>query len=126
MAQKNNRICIVCRKEYSYCGNCSEDRLKEPWHAIYHNANCKDIFNVASDYLAGAITKEEARKKFDDCDLSYKENLHYKILEAVNTVYGITEPNTEEKTTEVADEGTLATVKETESKKSYKKKVVFE
>ena len=126
MAQKNNRICIVCRKEYSYCGNCSEDRLKEPWHAIYHNANCKDIFNVASDYLAGLITKEEAREKFDDCDLSYKENLHHKILEAINTVYDVAEPISDGELSETVEDGTIAEVKETESKKPPKKKVVFE
>ena len=88
MAKKNNRKCICCSTEYRYCNSCSEDRTKPVWYTIYHNENCKDIFNTASDYLAGAITKEEARQKFDACDLSYKNKLHNKIVEAINAVYG--------------------------------------
>ena len=88
MAKNNNRKCICCSTEYRYCNSCSEDRTKPAWYAIYHNENCKDIFNTASDYLAGAITKEEAKQKFDACDLSYKYKLHNKITEAINAVYG--------------------------------------
>ena len=88
MAKKNNRKCICCSTEYRYCNSCSEDRTKPVWYTIYHNENCKNIFNTASDYLAGAITKEEARQKFDACDLSYKNKLHNKIVEAINAVYG--------------------------------------
>ena len=126
MAKKNNRICIVCSEEYSYCGNCSEDRLKEPWHAIYHNTNCKDIFNTASDYLSGALTKEEAKEKFDNCDLSYKEKLHHKIIEAINDVYTVIEPVVKEETVKSVVKEHVAKVEETESKKFNKKKVVFE
>ena len=89
MARNNNRKCICCSTEYRYCNTCSEDKTKPAWYAIYHNENCKDIFNTASDYLAGAITKEEARQKFDACDLSYKNKLHNKIVEAINDVYGV-------------------------------------
>ena len=88
MAKKNNRKCICCSTEYRYCNSCSEDRTKPVWYTIYHNENCKNIFDAASDYLAGAITKEEARQKFDACDLSYKNKLHNKIVEAINAVYG--------------------------------------
>ena len=88
MAKNNNRKCICCSTEYRYCNSCSEDRTKPAWYAIYHNENCKDIFNTASDYLAGAITKEEAKQKFDACDLSQKNKLHSKIVEAINAVYG--------------------------------------
>ena len=88
MAKKNNRKCICCSTEYRYCNSCSEDRTKPAWYAIYHNENCKNVFNTASDYLAGLITKEEAKQKFDACDLSYKNKLHNKITEAINVVYG--------------------------------------
>ena len=89
MAKKNNRKCICCSTEYHYCNSCGEDRTKPAWYAIYHDENCKNIFNVASDFLAGAITKEEARQKFDACDLSHKNKLHSKIVEAIDAVYGV-------------------------------------
>ena len=123
---KNNRKCICCSTEYRYCGNCSEDRLKEPWHAIYHDENCKNIFNAASDYLAGAITKEEAKENFDKCDLSYKDKLHHKIVEAINAVYGVIEPIVKEESEKSVIEEPVAEVEEKETKKFNKKKVVFE
>lgn len=89
MARNNNRKCICCSTEYRYCNTCNEDKMKPMWYTIYHNENCKNIFNAASDYLAGAITKEEAKQKFDACDLSYKNKLHNKIVEAINDVYGV-------------------------------------
>ena len=125
MAKKNNRKCICCSEEYTYCGNCSEDRMKAPWHAIYHNTNCKDIFNAASDYLAGALTKEEAKEQFDKCDLSYKAKLHHKIIEAIDDVYGVVTPIVEEKFDKsVVVEAIIE--EEKEIKKVNKKKVVFE
>ena len=91
MAKKNNRKCVCCSTEYRYCNTCNEDKTKPAWYAIYHNKNCKDIFNTASDYLAGVITKEEAKQKFDACDLSYKHKLHNKIVEAINEVCKVEE-----------------------------------
>jgi hypothetical protein len=88
MAKKNNRTCIVCGENYTFCPTCADTNNLKMWKNIYHNENCKDIFNTSSDYLSGAITKEEARKKFDSCDLSYLNKLHYKIIEAINDVYG--------------------------------------
>lgn len=87
--KKNNKICICCKSTYTFCPSCAESKNLEMWRNIYHNENCKNIFNTASDYLAGAITKEEAKQKFDACDLSYKNKLHNKIVEAINDVYGV-------------------------------------
>ena len=87
MAKKNNRTCIVCGKKYSYCNTCSEDRNKEPWHSIYCSDNCKNIFYTASDYYTEAFTQEELKARFDACDLSYKNNFHKSIVEAINAVY---------------------------------------
>ena len=114
MARKNNRKCICCSVEYRYCNTCNEDKMKPAWHTIYHNENCKDIFNTASDYLAGAITKEEARQKFDACDLSYKHKLHNKIVEAINDVYGVKVEVKNEPVVEIKEE----VVEKTESKHS--------
>ena len=115
MAKKNNRKCICCSTEYRYCNSCSEDRTKPVWYTIYHNENCKNIFDTASDYLAGAITKEEAGQKFDACDLSYKHKLHNKILEAINAVYDVKVEIKNEPVIETKEEA----VEKTENKPSF-------
>lgn len=83
---KKNRVCIVCGKEYEYCGNCSAHRNLETWHTIYHDSNCREVFNITSEYMTKMITKEEARKKYGKCDLSNKENFQKVILSAINEV----------------------------------------
>lgn len=86
MARKVNRTCITCGKEYSYCNTCSEDRNKEAWHSIYCSEDCKKVFGAVADYLAGDLTKEEAKEKLVGCDLRNKK---YKVkisetLEEIN------------------------------------------
>lgn len=126
VAKKNNRKCICCSEEYRYCNSCAEDRMKPVWYTLYHNENCKNVFNTASDYLANAITKEEAKEKFDKCDLSYKDKMHHKIVEAINDVYGIVNPVFEEVVEAPIIEEKVVEVEEKELKKFNKKKVVFE
>lgn len=84
---RNNRKCICCSAEYRYCNSCSEDKLKESWYTIYHNENCRNIYNIISSYLSGRITKEEAKEKLDKCDLSYKDKLKDKMVEIINKIY---------------------------------------
>lgn len=83
---KKNRICIACGKHYTYCISCSDQRDLEAWHAIYCSSNCRDIYNIASDYIFGSATKEDAKERFCNCDMSYKDALHHKIIEVVDEV----------------------------------------
>lgn len=127
---KNNRKCILCGTEYKYCGNCAEDSRLEPWHTIYHDNNCRTIFNTATDYRAGLLTKEEAINIFDTCDLSNKENFKSSILQLLNELYPVVTENEKieimtvamdenEKTEEVVKN---ATVTKTYSQNNYKHK----
>lgn len=86
MRKRDNKKCIVCGKTYTFCNSCDEDRLKPAWMGIYHDENCKKLFDTASDYFAKIISKEEAREQFGKCDLSYKKDLHHKIAEAIDEV----------------------------------------
>ena len=57
MIRKHKKTCILCGKEYSYCSNCSEYANLPVWHNIYHDENCKNIFNIATNFHAGKINK---------------------------------------------------------------------
>lgn len=87
MANKNNRKCICCSTEYRYCNTCSEDALKPAWYSIYCSENCKKLFQAVSGYLANAVSIEETRARFDNCDLSYKEKLKDKFIEVIDEIY---------------------------------------
>ena len=111
MAQKNNKTCIVCSKKYSYCPTCNEDRNKMPWHNIYCSENCKIIFEVASDYLAEALDRKEAKDKLAKCDLSKKNNFHAKIAEAVDKIFSTNKAEIKTEKTDNANNTTLPKMK---------------
>lgn len=119
---KNNRKCILCGKEYKYCGNCAEDSRLEPWHTIYDNNNCRVIFNTATDYCAGILSKEEAISIFDSCDLSNKESFNASVLKVLNELYPVATENEKIEIMTVAmeeNEKTEAVVKTATVTKSY-------
>lgn len=41
---KNEHICIMCGKHYSFCQKKNRDL--PAWRTMFHNSNCHDIFNA--------------------------------------------------------------------------------
>lgn len=87
MADKKNRTCIVCSEKYRYCPSCAEFAHLEPWHSIFHDDNCREIFNAVSAYLGKEKTKEETKIRLDKCNLSNKASFKKSILDAIEEVY---------------------------------------
>lgn len=70
------RECICCGKIYQYCGHCIKDKHKPTYMALYCSDNCHSIFTAANDFNFELITKEEAQKKLNACDLSSLDNFN--------------------------------------------------
>lgn len=71
MAKKNRR-CSTCGEKYSYCPNC--DKNSPSWMVAFHAENCKNIFQICTQYNVGALAKKEAQDALSACDLSNKAN----------------------------------------------------
>lgn len=78
------KTCIVCGKKYEYCNSCSSYRHVEAWHNIYHDENCRRIFNTAANYHAGMISADEAKDEFKKCDLSNKKTIKPSIAQLID------------------------------------------
>lgn len=85
--KKRTRKCIVCGVEYTYCNNCREYASQPSWKNIYHDENCRNIMNIATEYMAGNLTKADAKSKLDDCDLTNKKNFKESILKTIAEIY---------------------------------------
>lgn len=73
MATKN-RKCLACGTKYSYCPDCNgADRLKESWHSEFCNSTCKDIWQTATKFNLGKLTKAEAKTIISALDLKPTE-----------------------------------------------------
>ena len=89
MAKLKARKCIVCGEEYEYCNNCRRYSSLPAWMAIYHDENCKNIMNITTEYMAGNLTKEEAKSQLDGCDLTNKAKFKESVAKAVNEILGV-------------------------------------
>ena len=94
---KGNKKCICCGKEYTFCLHCAEYDHFPRWMNIYHNENCKNLFNITTEYKAGNITAKEAKDGYSKCDLSYKNKLNKYIVDVINEVNRLTKKNTSKK-----------------------------
>lgn len=86
MAKVKARKCIVCGKEYEYCNRCSSHTNMPTWMALYHDDNCRSIMNISTEYMAGNITKADAKSQLDNCDLTNKKNFKESVVRAVNEI----------------------------------------
>lgn len=90
MSKKNNRTCICCGKEYYFCNTCA-DQIKEPrWKTIYCSDNCRKIFMTITDYNYKEITKEQAIKNLNACNLNGKYKTS--IANAIKILVGSNKP----------------------------------
>ena len=87
MAKTKARKCIVCGREYEYCNRCSSHATMPTWMALYHDDNCRNIMNIATEYMAGNLTKAEAKSELDGCDLTNKKNFKESVLKAINEIH---------------------------------------
>lgn len=84
MANKNNCKCLLCKTEYYFCPTCN--KTQPSWKRIYDSENCMIIFNTVGSYLAGSLTKEEAKARLQNCDFSDMKNYNEKISKAIKEI----------------------------------------
>lgn len=112
--KNDNKVCICCRTSYKYCNTCAEYANLPQWMNIYDKIECKVMFDVATDYIANKITKDEAKEKlsnYDIANISVKESVK-KVLDEIlcedveKYVEKIAEPKAEQKEETVTDKVT--------------------
>ena len=79
--EKGDRKCIICCKEYKFCGHCSDqDRKHETWRYNYCSEQCRNIFHILS---------LNAKKMLSQNDLSnlesFREDFKKQIQDIMKT-----------------------------------------
>ena len=67
----NNRICLICRTQYSYCPDCSADSGKPLWMTVFCCDNCYNIYRILNDYGYGLLSASEAYAQLSKLDMSH-------------------------------------------------------
>lgn len=100
MAEKNNKVCIICKKEYHYCPNCKTDNDKPSWYAIFDGQNCYDIYEICTSYRDGVIDKKVAKERISKCDISGLDNFAESTKAQIKEITDAKEVKIEEKKVE--------------------------
>ena len=84
--RENNRKCVICGTKYTYCSGCGEDNDKPAWMSTFHSQNCLDIYHITSNYIGGAITKEEAAEQLKQCDINITDQYNPVFKERIENI----------------------------------------
>ena len=115
MKKKNNRTCVICGKNYSYCPNCGEDAEKPTWYFIFCSENCKDIYDVCVQYRDKELALLDAQKEIKKLDISNIDNFAKSTKAQIQEILEYKEENRE-------TVKKISSVNTTEDSKSEKKK----
>lgn len=89
---KLNRTCTVCGEKYSYCPTCDEDYLKPSWYGLFHEENCKDIFETLCKHYQGYLTSSEAKEVLSKLNLSAIKSYPEQMQNQINEIMSYVEP----------------------------------
>ena len=82
---RSTRKCIVCGKEYEFCGGCKR-KNKPSWMNLYHEENCKDIWHAITTFYDkdGAVA---AAERLSNLDLSDMDNFREDVKDKIEKIF---------------------------------------
>ena len=84
---RRTRECYLCNCKYEYCPTCSQDRMKPAYMAEFHSENCKNIFQICTDFNLGTMVKSDAKAALEQCDLSNKSNFKSFVQNDIENIF---------------------------------------
>lgn len=84
---RGDRKCIICGKKYKYCIPCGNGSPNETWRYIYCSEDCRQLFNIASDWTANKLSAIEAKIKLDGINIPPLNNLQSSLRKNLDEIY---------------------------------------
>lgn len=85
-AEKNNSTCAICGKGYYMCRSCKDQLRLSPWKIHTDTSEHFKIFQIVRGYSIGLYTKNEAKAKFENIDLSNLETFLPEVKSVIKTI----------------------------------------
>lgn len=127
MAEKNNATCVICGKGYHMCLSCRDSISLAPWKAHTDTSEHYKVYQIIRGYNTKKYTKEEAKAKLKNVDLSdmntFREHIRVKIEDILKEEKVFVETNIEtEAEVQIEVEPKIEEIIEVEKPKSTRKK----
>lgn len=86
MAENNNATCSICGRDYHMCLSCKDSIQLAPWKAYTDTAEHYKIYQIVRGFSTGVYSKDEAKAKFANVDLSDLDNLRPHITKIIKDI----------------------------------------
>ena len=86
MAQEINHYCIICGKGYHACDSCAEVKTFQPWRILTDSSEHWKIYMTIKDFNEGIISKDEAAKQLQNCDLTDKKRFKPSAIASIDKI----------------------------------------
>ena len=83
---KINAYCTICGRGYHKCLACRDYAVLHPWQMYTDSSEHYKIFQILHGYNTGVFTKDEARARFQNIDLTDLETFRPDIKSAVKAI----------------------------------------
>lgn len=70
IAEKNNSTCSICGTKYYACLSCHDSIQLTPWKIHTDTSEHYKVFQIIRGFNTGLYSKDEAKEKFKNVDLS--------------------------------------------------------
>lgn len=86
MANKNNATCSICGKEYYACLSCRDALKANPWKIHTDTSEHYKVYQIIHGLSTKVYTKDEAKSKLKNINLSDVESFRPHIKEIVKDI----------------------------------------
>ena len=86
MAERNNAKCSICGKDYYKCVSCKDAMALSPWKAFCDTAEHYKVHQLIRAYNSNVYTKDEAKDKLKNIDLSDVDTFKPNIKQIVKDI----------------------------------------
>lgn len=100
-AEKNNSTCAICGKGYYMCRSCKDQLRLSPWKIHTDTSEHFKIFQIVRGYSIGLYTKDEAKNKFENVNLSDLETFLPEVKSVIKTIMADENVNSADEVKEV-------------------------
>lgn len=86
MSEVNNAICKICGTPYYKCISCKEFRRLYPYKLHTDTAEHFKIYQILQGYSTKVYTKNDAKSRLQNVDLSDMNKLKYNIQKTIKEI----------------------------------------
>ena len=86
MAEKVNSYCSICGNGYYVCLSCKDSMALSPWKIHTDTSEHYKIYQILHGYSTGVYSKDEAKLKLQNVDLTDLDNFKENIKSTIKDI----------------------------------------